>query len=234
MVGRKYMRKKRYVKKAMAPRVGLKTYWQNTSAFGRGPELKSVDTAITMQISSTPTATALNLLATGTDQFNRIGKRTTGKYLELNLSLQSLGYNAASAPDHVRTIVVYDRQVDGVGASYGQVMQSFNSGGGATGDSFAHRNADNQDRFVILMDDDQFIPAQTALGIFQPSSGCSRFLIRKKILLKNLQSNYSAATAVITSVAGGSFYIYTVSQYNVAANTTWQWVGFARYVFTDA
>lgn len=132
-------------------------------AGGRGPETKFVDTqgilGVNGRLAATPPA-AITLCAPvqGAAGFNRIGQKITLKSLRIRgnvtnvlTCVQGLG----------RIIVVYDKQANAALPNWADLITSISNAGAATTGALDGINMANRDRFIVLADEQMWLPSCT-------------------------------------------------------------------------
>ncbi len=188
-----------------------------------GIELKFLDLAsATYACDTTGTVTALNLVAQGDDDNNRIGRQIYCK------SIRVIGHfipqsATATASTLARVMLVWDSQPNGALATITQILNASTS--------LTHTNLDNRERFTILRD------TFTPLGSFsntasQAVSGAPTVAcINEYIKLGGQKVTYSNTTGVIGSVATGALLMVTIS--DLASGTGYNFNATTRLRFTD-
>lgn len=194
-------------------------------------EVKFVDTSFAATVSTTSQIQLINAIAVGADGFNRIGKRVTGKYVEIRASFQSLGIVNTSGMDTVHVALVYDRQNQGVTPSYGEIFTGVNNAGGSIAGFYAPQNPNNMERFMVLHRSYHVLSPQTFTFPQTPHGGS--LVINKRVNLKNLNTSFSTSGATASDISGGSLYICWVSSTNVSSSSTWQLYACTRYAYCD-
>lgn len=189
------------------------------------PELKFVDVnPVQVGVSSTATFALLNGVAQGTGAFNRIGRLTAGKYLEVRWNGDLLAaimptFNP-SQPVKNRVMVVIDHQANGATPQYTDVVESVPASGqsNATSTPYSLQNMANKARFTILRDEifhsGCFNNAAgiTAGGVLTPDvfSGHTRTW---KIDLKGLKTTYKSVNGGISDIATNAIWLVFISDY---------------------
>lgn len=103
---------------------------------------------VNQQISTTASIVALNLIALGTDVYQRIGRKVELKSLHL---IGKVYCNAIEAEDYARIMVIYDREATGLPV-IADILTSVDSAGNTSVTSYDHLNPSNFERFKVLMD----------------------------------------------------------------------------------
>jgi len=178
-------------------------------------EKKFVDTEINTDIDTTGTVTPINLVATGTDFFNRIGRKILIKSFQVRAFLGIENVNQGSG---VRYMLVYDKQTNGALPAVGDIL-----GIPTTSNPFtAMLNLNNRDRFVILWD-----------KIYRMDLGSGIITVLKKYKKLSHETVYSGTTAAIGSIATGGLYLLQIG--SVASGMTdVDQTAVVRIRFTDA
>lgn len=171
-------------------------------------ELKATDVTIAnTSPSSTGSVVLLNGIAAGDDYTNRDGRKIMMKSILMRLCLKADTTQSSTVGEVLRVIVVYDRQCNGVALTGANVLQSavWN----------APVNLDNRERFKILYDNTLTVPGwYVAAGNLTGGSPTIRNIkVFKKL---NLDVTYSGTANTVGSIATGSLYLLTFSQYNKA------------------
>jgi len=178
-------------------------------------EIKAVDiTATGYLANSTGVVTPLNLIATGSSFFNRIGRRVEMKSIRISGTMEPLRTNVAL--DYIRLMIVYDRQTNGALPSMADILQSTAQNGTNTTNSYSGINLNNRDRFIILRDLRIVPPTETDtagvitnLGAIDPITTLTNIDLYVK--LKGLLTQYKAdsSPAVIGDIATGGLFLVT-------------------------
>lgn len=150
-------------------------------------ERKFLDTAIVDDVSTTASITALNAMNSGTTASNRIGRRILMKSLQVRALIERED-PASTTAEHMRMMVVYDRQANGALPAITDIL--------VTASVEALRNMANVGRFFVLFD--EFIDVSTAAG------GRSQQSFNKFVKF-NLPVFYNAGIAgTVADIATGS------------------------------
>lgn len=148
---------------------------------GSNFEKKFIDTNVTDDITTTAVVTPINLLATGTDANNRIGRKIEMKSVQVRsyLTLEANSINCA------RLMIVYDKQPNKATASITDILVSSSV--------TSLLNMDGRDRFIVLHDEEV---------VMDNAQGDSAYIkIYKKLKLETVYN--STATATDTAVNTG-------------------------------
>lgn len=201
------MKRKRPFKKSTISR------WGTVGMYNKKPELKRMDTGLSnTQISTTPLIIPLNLMHQGTDDNNRIGKEVTLHSLKFNggIVLSAVRDNTY---DHLRYLIIYDRQPNGVLPVIGDILKTIDLNGATSTNVFSHKNEDNRDRFLFLRDQRIGIPDDSQ-GALHPGVSClaSPFpgTINDYIPLKGLITKYLSDSGTIASISTGALYFVMI------------------------
>lgn len=149
----------------------------------------------------------LNGIAAGDDYNQRDGRRVIMDMLHLRADFFYAATASAHPADHVRVLVVYDKQPNGVLLVQSDLFV------GASGDSFYNPN--NLGRLDILYDQDWTLPQVSAAGtapVLFPK-------INRKIMIKR-GVQYSGTTSAISSISSGALYLVTLGSQVSGANNT--------------
>lgn len=177
----------------------------------------------TYGLDTTGSVTALNLVATGTDYNNRIGRRISMK------AVQMRGYatlvDAIAGPVLARVILVWDLQPNGALAAVTDVLQT------ATPDSFMNLN--NRDRFRVISDTQMVfgITNNTATQTFAQGPSVRSLNVYKNC---NQLVTFSGTTAAIASVESGALLLVTIGNQTAASTAGGNAFLTFRMRFTDA
>lgn len=155
---------------------------------GSSFEKKFVDTNVNTDVTTTATITPINLLATGTDANNRVGRKIELKSVQVR-SFFSLEANTING---IRCMLVYDRQPNGAAPVIGDIL--------ATASVTGLLNMDNRDRFLILYDEEIALDAGQAQCRFNK--------VYKKLKLETVFNSTTTATA--SAVASGMLLYVTI------------------------
>lgn len=204
----------------------------------KGGELKYIDTvSISVVFSTTLGATLLNSLVTGDTNKDRDGKAILVKSIYLRGRIFLNGDIDASAPDHLRMVIVYDRQSNGAAPTWASVMQSVDSGNNVTNTSFSFTNQDNTDRYQILMDKHFGAQDVVANAATTASSQLQQHVVGtpqdisfyRKV---NLPTRYGSSAGGIADIQMGAIYLLQFGLI-ASASAAWSFQGEARLRFSD-
>lgn len=161
----------------------------------------------------------LNGITAGDDYNNRDGRRVIMDTLHLRGDFFYAGATAAHPADHVRVLVVYDKQPNGTAAIQGDLFTT------ASGDTFINPN--NLGRFEILWDKAWTlpqVPVNTTSPVYFPQ-------INQMIRIKR-GVQYSGTSSTIASIASGALYLVTIGSQSSGVNNTVLSIS-ARLTFRD-
>lgn len=175
-----------------------------------GKELKFLDTDIAGTYTTTGAVVALNLIAQGTDNTNRVGRAINLKSLYITGFVGSDG-TAASC---YRYLVVYDRSPQG---ALPAITDFF-----TTADMRGMVNLNNVERFSILAD---------KRGAVEFSQG--RYNQIKEYIKLNLSTLYNGTGAPIANIASGGLYFVRMGNESVIGVFPTSLTLFARLRYTD-
>lgn len=153
------------------------------------------------------TFSLLNGITAGDDFNNRDGRRVIMDMLHLRADFFYASAIQAHPADHIRVLVVYDKQPNGA------VMVQSDLFSGASGDSFI--NPSQMGRFEILWDQDWTlpqVPANTTTAVLFPK-------INKKIMVRR-GTQYSGTSGTVASISSGSLYLVTLGSQTSGTNNT--------------
>lgn len=179
-------------------------------------EKKYVDTSFGFTVSTTATVSPLNLIASGTDDFQRIGNQINLIYCQVRLWFNQTPPVAAVRNDYVRVSIVYDRQTNGALPAYATVFQDVDNAGTGTSNPFSFTNRDTKHRFKVLMSETFFLPgvSTVAAASFTGSTeeGAGFLRINKFLKCGGFLSRYIGNTAAIADLESGSLLLLTQTQ----------------------
>lgn len=162
------------------------------------PEIKFVETGVSVQPANTGAVLLLNGCTLGTDALtNRIGRKiqmTSVDYL-LNFAASTADLGTAGTyaegTDTLKLSLVYDKQSNGAAPTYADIYQSANP--------FSHRNINYLDRFIVLSEE---LVAISAAG---PNGVCTKKYIRMK---HDVRFNAGNAGTVADITSGALYLVY--------------------------
>lgn len=150
--------------------------------------------------------TALNLVATGTDFTDRVGRKILMKSLNINGHFTT--QDTTVGQDLCRFMIIYDKQPTGALPAITDILK--------TSDSRDQLNLNNRDRFVILRDLFVSLGAFNNTATAAVAGSPTEKEIRMYIKL-NHEVIYSSTAGTIAAIASGALYMVTIGD-NVAAN----------------
>lgn len=173
-------------------------------------EKKTIETvSAAYAADTTGSVTAINLVATGTDFTDRIGRLIQLKSVQVRGLLSP---EANITDDNLaRVLVIYDKQPNGTLATIADILTAASS--------VSFMNLNNRDRFTVLAEHSVALGAvnNTATQAVAKSPTVDSIDIYKKI---NLQTQFGLATGVIGAVQHGALLLVTIG--SVALGTTCQ------------
>lgn len=207
-----------------------------------GVERKSVDVngSVAFPVNTAVTVTLLNGLATGTDYYNRTGRKVVGKSLRLRGDIKPTATTTNIYPGgFLRMAVVLDRQPDANPGSvtWADVFQNQDNAGTTSNQVTAGVNLNNRDRFKILRDKTFQVPtfyyqsvtpnANIFSGYPSLADG-EQLCVDWFIPLQDLVTQYSGTGAM--NITTGSLFIVSQSDQNTGV---WTFNFSSRYRYTD-
>jgi len=165
-------------------------------------------------------------VAQGTDNTNRIGRKTLAKSIAVNCNFTGATWNTlGTAGSTIRWWIVLDAQPDGV---IGTAAEIWALGGGTY--LTAHRNLDNSERFKILRTGTvELAPTPTGLA-GEPGFEDKKYI--SEYIKLNDACRYQGTDATIASIASGAYYFCYCT--DVQGNVSGPAATFnARVKFTD-
>lgn len=188
-----------------------------------GPELKYSDLTVNANPTNNGTVALINVVAQGSDNTDRIGRKITFKSIEYDYVYQNdsaaLG-TVAAWPDNAacaKIAVVYDKQPNGALPAWSDIFTNT----GSVMAPFGLKNINNIDRFDILMTDRVVIDNASALA-----QRVHRYLP------VNLECRYDGTTSGIADITSGSLlFCYADDNTNNTNNSTI--LGRVRVLYTD-
>lgn len=205
-------------------------------------ELKSVDTSgFSLVPSTTMQAQLLNATIPGSTGWNRLGRKIALKSIALNIDLCNDGTGVTPGLfDHLRLVLVYDKQPNGAAPGWTDMFLTVNAAGGTSSTSVSHPNLNNKDRFKIVRDYQYKLgqgaggaPTQANYPDHEYTGNKSPCQITDYISLKGLETTYNAGVAgTIADITTGSLYLFTFG-ISTAANATMSFKGETRLRYYD-
>jgi len=194
---------------------------------GNGPELKFVDkTQVDVVLTTTGFVTALNLMATGTDISNRVGRKVMLK----SVLLSSNFYNSIAALSAAvqggmgKVSIVYDSQPNGAAAlpAYTDIY--------VNNTPHAPLNLNNRDRFKVLWTKTWQVAPYTLNAAPAIIAGAPQNAIRKGYKKLNLPVIFGNTGGTIGDIQTGSLLLCV----GVDVNNTTSFDYYTRVRYSDA
>lgn len=205
-----------------------------------GPEIKWVDvpsaTANFRASGTPPAAISLFTPLQGAAGFNRIGQKVILKSLRVRGYVQA---GATSTPDFGRIIVVYDKQANAALPNWADLITSISAAGAATTDTLAGINMSNRNRFIVLADEQLWLPSVTYTAGVLTNVGSlnttdknpSMFNFDRFIKLRDMETHFNNANGgTFADIQTGSLNMFLVSGNDAKYFMTYN----ARVRFADA
>jgi len=185
----------------------------------RGPEIKYIDTIIDDVGSSGGNVTCLNLVATGTDNTNRIGRKIDIKSVEVKGTYNYTIDTVAAANLITRWAIVLDKQPNGALATFDQI---YNTAGGAS--PWSMRNLDYIERFDVLAQDLFCLnPQYNAATAGDTSNGqANSYYMVDKFVKTNIGSRYDGTASNIASLETGALLFIDLTDSNTGGTNASQ------------
>lgn len=221
-------------------------------------ETKSVDVQVNSAAfaatSTNPNSTSLTLIQEGAGFWNRIGRKACLKSLQVTGWIQpnfTVGVAATLVNDMCRYIIFFDKQPNGVAATWNQIVQNYDNAGNVTNTVNDGINLDNRDRFVILRDrkvrygdlsisaggtDSSSFPSGTSIGSVGMKDGSDGgSIVKEYIKLGGIEAQFNgtANPATVAQISTGNLGIIFASLGGTAAATQYNFIGSFRLRFTD-
>jgi len=160
-------------------------------------EKKFVDQGVTLTAANTTgSTTAINLIATGTDYNNRIGRKVILKSVMVRALVSPDIASNTTDDQAIRCMLVYDAQTNSTLAGVNDILEA-----GTTNNAYAFQNLNNRDRFKVLMDK-TFATGKQVAASGLAGSNTVHFI--KKFKRLNHEVIFSGTTAAIGSIQTGS------------------------------
>lgn len=190
-------------------------------------ELKAVDLyqTGTLNQASSGTVTLLNPIGTGTDFYQRVGRKVklSSILFKGHVALQSPGTGASGSSESypIRVALVYDDQPNGGSTPVvSDIFQSVDSSGSAASASpYTPLNLNNRDRFTVLKDWTMCLKPITNLGT-TGSYGDGMHAVRNLSFYKrlNLDAIFNGTGAGLSTIQTGALYFVAYQLQVQAAN----------------
>lgn len=178
---------------------GMRVYRPGPAATAQWKDI-TIASGGTGNMYQTAVFTLLSAIQGGTTASDRYGNNV--RLLSVDLQLDMSAVVGTALANFGRVMVVYDRQPNNAIFSITDLL--------VAGTSYAFRNMDKLERFVVLMDVQKSLqPA----GVFEPS------WIKKKVDCHGLLTRFSISpgTSVIADISIGSLYLVTIGAVGSAA-----------------
>lgn len=198
-----------------------------------GTEIKTLDVTnggappMSTVASTTFTSNILNFIPTGTDIYQRIGRKVSMKSLHIKGRLAASGNPAIN--DFVRLMVVYDRQNNvSAGPTSGDIFLGQDAAGLTSTTAWDFKNINNTARYKVLMDKSYNLPQfGITMGDSVYRDANQETCFDEYIKLKGAEAQWTTGSNLPDS--GALFFIIYGVNLPAAAPTTVQWVSRLRY-----
>lgn len=210
-----------------------------TQKVPKGPEVKNIDINTTqVTIGTTPTVNVLNLIATGSNQYNRVGRDVELQRLRFKMVYTSIAaVNTNYGADLACSWLIFDKNPNGAAPAFADIFLSQTEAGVGTSTSFSYPNTANKDRFVILKHWNDHLPGQylTATSFSLSSQvpngdmWCREFEFKFD---KGSIALFGGTTAVIANLLAGGLFFVTAGGV-ASASSGWAITFSSRVTFTD-
>lgn len=194
-------------------------------------ELKVFDVAEFSSAFRTPLAATslsplLNVPVSGSDVFNRVGRKIYMKSLQIKGLIFN---NNTSIQDSGRMLLIFDSQPNAAAPTVQNLLSNFDGVGATNGNSMINLN--NRQRFLVLRDHQIIFPGvNNAAGVLTNvgpvlDTGKYQYEINWFVKLKGLETIFNQINGgTIADIASGSLYLIFVSTtqdagYNFKGNT---------------
>lgn len=200
-------------------------------------EKKAVDFYnLGLLLSSTGSINCLNLIATGSSFYNRIGRQVKMKSIRLTGYFRS--QTEFSDLTACRIAIVYDSQTNGVAPTFADVWQDYNSNGATNISPVSGLNLNNRDRFRILCDEKFMLPKTNLqstgdIGTVPngPNPQPNDLTFDRYINLRNLVTQYKSDLNTTGDISTGGLFLIT---YGSSVGTApWTFACSARLRYYD-
>lgn len=186
--------------------------------------IKQIDQQITVNGQS---ITSLNVTSNGVSRYQRIGSRIIMKKLMVRGVVQQ--GSTTNSQQGLRVAIVYDVQSNGANAIYSDMFGGIDQSGATFSDTFSPLKYENDDRFILLDDQQLWLP-DTRAAATNNNMLDTRFsqLNIQKIIHLNVSSVY-APGATQTAKSGNLMLVLQ----NQGVTTDWTFEGVVSLVFKD-
>lgn len=186
-------------------------------------ELKAFDvaggSAAFTTIAAGATLTLLNAVVSGSELFQRVGRKLYMKSLHIKGSIVPTG-TASAACGALRILVLYDGQPNLAFPAFNDVLKNANAGAAATFNS--HLNLDNRERFKVLRDKWFYMGNNAGIAgqaIQQDGQQC--LVVDEFIKLHRIEAVYNATNGgTVADITSGSIILVSMCDAQV---TTAAW-----------
>lgn len=201
---------------------------------GWNPELKSVDSIATLDLTNTGAGSThtmlINGLIPGTDRFNRIGRRINVKKLSIRGFIHTSAVAPAVIDDVFRIAVIWDEQPTGVLPTLQDLWQDVSVSGVTTASVMSHNNENNSARFRTLRT--ITIPInQEAQGMDQDPA-VKRSFIKMNIPMNHITQYNAGVAGTLADIQTGAIY-FVCHGLNSPTPTVWSILVTARMKYLD-
>jgi len=185
-----------------------------------------VDVASALNFASAGSLALINGLETGTDIYQRLGRKIYMKMLLLKGWISALA--AGSATDSFcRLMVVYDLTPNGAAFSKDDLLANISLTGSVTNTGLSFWNPNNRARFKILADECFAFPAQsTTEGLGSPTVEA----LDLRIILEQETVYNSLDEGTIADINSGALYLFVT---NDSGSSEYGLTFVARLIFSD-
>lgn len=182
-----------------------RTYTPRPTYMPTRQELKFLDTAFTtttVPVVGTITLTSANLIAQGTGESQRIGRKATIVALSVRYVVQiKPTTNSNNTDDGLRLIVYHDKQANGAAPAVTDILK--------TADYLSYNNLANKDRFVTLKDDFTDMHSMAGGG---STATFGEVGITKQVHLRcNIPVEFSGTAGLLAEVRSNNIGILAIS-----------------------
>jgi len=178
----------------------------------------------TLTVNATGAVASLGGIAAGTGDWQRIGRETNARSIELTYEFKPIAVARSAPMDMARVLLVYDRQTNGTAPSVSDILQDYSENSGATTSVDSGLNMNNKDRFLVLYDRRIQLPAVTTQvaapsitaaypNSFGGNGECTQDgfgLQHKFIKLRGLTTHFKGTDGGTGSIATGSYHLVVV------------------------
>lgn len=176
-------------------------------------EIKSCDMPNFALASTTTTTTAgtlLNLIKTGSSNYQRVGRKVFMRSIYLRGELE-FSSPSEQKRGHYRLLVVYDSQTNGAAPTWADVIQAVDNAGGTTSEVWDGLNLGNRDRFRVLIDKDWAISGTTDFGTpgvpFSVLNAGDSTIVEFRSL-KGMETVYGADAGALGDIKSGAIWCW--------------------------